>query len=886
LKKLTTLILTLFLITISNYCTFADDTSYEVSLQTAKTLDYDDQYYYTSANVIEPGQDFYLFFCINDPTEVSGYNFKLYYNTNLVELVKDDGTGSLIPLNVGDSPVSFSSLFPSTSYIDKKNTFDLETGEITYSVALSSGAVFPTKNEDPYYRLASMHFRAKQINAVDSQATFFMETDKFKGEVALHNKVGLSVAYSINITKIINIHSFMPVLPFPPIATYEYNFEKNKWYLTLTKEDDPSVKIWYTTTLGGSPVEYTIPILLDEAAIIYSYTQRIRGSTTAGSATITFSTPTVAANPPPGRYDTAPESISLYSEPGGYDVYYTIDNTVTDTANFTKYSSSTPITFPSNSNDLTIKTILGKNGDLIGSNFKTLNYSIRPNAPVANPNGGPHTSSVAVEFREIDQLTKGCRIYYTLDGTTDPVPPASDEIAPIPPTIKYDGISPINITSSCTLKAIAVKDNRQSDVSQFTYTINPPSSGGGGGGGGGSTIIYKYISVEKILSELKYKVIDGKAVYEIPNIEGKLSGDYIITTDAPQDEIEIKFTLQHIIDGAKGLKKIIINTKTDSFILPFYNIDYPLAVEASKGIKPIDVPVTLTYSRKDGESSLIDNANLIKDSIFYSYKLTSFIDKVAFPMKYLVGYAQYIMPMTEVPSGKIPLGVAMNGNIIQTPLYLDRTTAGKESVVLRALSDHPVCIVYGDKRTYTDIDGNWSQKSIERLSTMRIVNGRPEGFTPDTNITRAELSAMISRAMGAVMKDTVATAFSDLDKTHWSYYEANNAQKWGLIHGYPDFTFKPEQSVTRLETIQMIANALSYTNRDAFVNTTEAGKYLSKIKDSEDIESWAVPSVVMVLKYEIIKGYEDGSLRPNSPITRAETVTLIGRLLENFKLIN
>ncbi len=878
MKKLTILILTLFLIAISNYCTFADGTSYEVSLQTAKTLNYDDQYYYTTANVVQPLQDFYLFFCINDPTEVSGYNFKLYYDTNLVELVKDDGTGSLISLNAVDKPVSFSSLFPSTSYIDKMNTFDLGTGEINYSVGLSSGAVFPTKNEDPYYRLASMHFRVKQTNGVDRQATFFLETDKFKGEVALNNKVGLSVAYSINITKIINIHSFIPVLPFPPIATYEYNFAENKWYLTLTKEDDPTVKIWYTKTLGGSPIEYTIPISLDEAAIIYSYTQRIRGTTTAESATITFSTPSVAANPPPGRYDTAPESIRLYSEPGGYDVYYTIDNTVTapaDITKLTKFDLSAPITFPANSNDLTIKTILGKNGVLIGSNFKTLNYSIRPNKPVANPNGGTHTSSVAVVFREIDQLTKGCTIYYTLDGST-----------PTTASALFDGVSPINITSTLTLKAIAVKDNRQSDVSQFTYTINPPSSGGGGGGGGGSTIVYKYISVEKILSELKYKVIDGKAVYEIPNIEGELSGDYIITTDATQAEIEIKFTLQHIIDGAKGLKKLIINTKTDSFILPFYNIDYPLAVEASKGIKPIDVPVTLTYSRKDGESSLIDNANLTKDSIFYSYKLTSFIDKVAFSMKYLVGYAQYIMLAPEVPSGKTPLGIAMNGNIIQTPMYLDKTTAGKESVVLRTLSDHPVCIVYGDKRTYTDIDGNWSQKSIERLSTMRIVNGRPEGFTPDTNITRAELSAMISRAMGAVMKDTVATAFSDLDKTHWSYYEANNAQKWNLIHGYPDFTFKPEQSVTRLETIQMIANALSYTNRDALVNTTEAGKYLLGITDAEEIESWAVPSVVMALKYGIIRGYEDGSLRPNSPITRAETVTLIGRLLENFKLIN
>ena len=885
MKKLIILIIILSLTNISNYSAFANDSSIVVSLQTAKTLTYDANHYYEMADVVESGQDFYLFFCINNPLELSGYRLKLYYDKSFVELVKTvniNGTNVLTPMNDGEAPIIYNDLF-TESHFEDPNTCSTEKlsdgtdgskGIIDYYLTLSGNAtVFPTKPESPY-RLASMHFRVKQT-ATEGQALFSLETDKFNNGVALYNKYGTPLANSVSATKIINIHNSLPTVPIPPIATYNYNTTDNKWYLTLTKEDDTTVKIWYTTTLGGAPIEYIGPIPLDEATIIYSHTQRTRGTTTADSTSITFSTPSVAANPPPGGYDGDPGNISLYSVPGGYDVYYNTDDSVGEPPNMatlTKFDASVPITLPAGKSTLAIKTVLGKNGVLLGNSFKTLNYNIRPNAPVANPNGGSHVSSVAVT---LSTTTSGCAIYYTLNGST---PTTASSI--------YDGVSPINITSTSTLKAIAVKDNKVSDVSQFTYTINPPSSGGGGGGGGGSTIIYKYISVEKILSELKYKVIDGKAVYEIPNIEGELSGDYIITTDAPQDEIEIKFTLQHIIDGAKGLKKLIINTKTDSFILPFYNIDYPLAVEACKGIKPIDVPVTLTYSRKDGESSLIDNANLIKDSKFYSYKLTSFIDKVAFPMKYLVGYAQYNMPMTEVPSGKTPLGVAMNGNIIQTPLYFDKATVGKESVVLRTLSDHPVCIVYGDKRTYTDIDGNWSQKSIERLSTMRIVNGRPEGFTPDTYITRAELSAMISRALGAVMKDTVATAFSDLDKTHWSYYEANNAQKWNLIHGYPDFTFKPEQSVTRLETIQMIANALSYTNRDAFVNTTEAGKYLSGIKDAEDIESWAVPSVVMVLKYGIIKGYEDGSLRPNSPITRAETVTLIGRLLENFKLIN
>lgn len=875
---------------ITSYHVSAED-SFSVSLQTSKTFNYDSAYYYALADVVKPGDDFYLFFCIEDfkdyqtvspAKNISGYTFKLYYDTSAVELVKDDGTGtgSLIPMVDTDDPVNVTGLFNGLSFQTKPtNTSDTSNGVIEYYTSILGGGVFPTKaDEVPYYRLASMHFKVKS-SATKEQAQFSLETDKYKNGTLLYGSEGQSFAYSATATKTINIHTYASTL-LPPIGTYKY--ENNKWYLTLKNATDEIVPIWYTTNISDVPTEYTDRIPLDTVSAIYAYTKRIIGNNTENSIAVTFATPTVGANPPPGVYDTAPGNIILYSiPPDGYDVYYTTDNSP-----FIKFDPLLPIRFPTDGSVLTIQTKLGIiGGGPIDSTLKMLTYSIHPKKPVANPIGGSFTSSVAVRFIESEQTTKGCTIYYTLDGTTDPVPPQSDETPPTPPTMKFDG-SPINITSTSTLRAIAVKDGKESPPAPFTYTIIPPSSGGGGGGGGGTTTVYKYISIEKLLTELKYKVIDGKAVYTIPNIEGDLSGDYAITTDATQDEIEIKFTLQNIIDGARGLKKFIITTKTDTFILPFYNIDYPLAVKACNGINPKDVPVTLTYSRKTGESSLIDNADLTKDSKFYSYTLTSYIDKVAFPMRYLVGYAQYILPVPKVPSEKTLLGAAINGNIIQTPLYMDKTIAGKESVTLRTLSDHPVCMVYGDKRTYSDIEGDWSQKNIERLATLRIVNGRPEGFTPETFITRAELSAMISRALGAVMKDTVATPFKDLDKIHWSYYEANNAQNWNLIQGYPDFTFKPEQQVTRLETIQMIANAIKYTNRDAFVNTTEAGKYLSGIIDAESIESWAIPSVVMTLKYEIIKGYEDGSIRPNNPITRAETVTLIKRLLENFKLIN
>ncbi|ANY65641.1 hypothetical protein BBD42_03560 [Paenibacillus sp. BIHB 4019] len=111
--------------------------------------------------------------------------------------------------------------------------------------------------------------------------------------------------------------------------------------------------------------------------------------------------------------------------------------------------------------------------------------------------------------------------------------------------------------------------------------------------------------------------------------------------------------------------------------------------------------------------------------------------------------------------------------------------------------------------------------------------------------------------------------FSDING-HWAEEAIKQAVQGGIINGYPDGTFKPNHTVTRAEFVVMLMNALK---------PKTVGGELSFI-DAENIGTWAREAVAKAVQEGIIKGYEDGSFRPNTEITRAEMVDMISNALK------
>ncbi len=109
--------------------------------------------------------------------------------------------------------------------------------------------------------------------------------------------------------------------------------------------------------------------------------------------------------------------------------------------------------------------------------------------------------------------------------------------------------------------------------------------------------------------------------------------------------------------------------------------------------------------------------------------------------------------------------------------------------------------------------------------------------------------------------------FQDI-KNHWAKEYIQYLKERKIITGYEDHTFRPEKIITRGEFFKIFCRALSFIPID------------TKIAYTEDIPPWVYEEVKTLQAYGVIKGYEDGTLRIEDSMTKAEGVAMIGRILE------
>ena len=172
---------------------------------------------------------------------------------------------------------------------------------------------------------------------------------------------------------------------------------------------------------------------------------------------------------------------------------------------------------------------------------------------------------------------------------------------------------------------------------------------------------------------------------------------------------------------------------------------------------------------------------------------------------------------------------------------------------------------------FSDIVNHWARNDIEEMAAKGIVFGVDDNrFEPDRPVTRAEFAAIISRGLNI---STGSGEFKDVASTDWfsqSVYAAANA---GLIVGYDGY-FRPDDLITREEMAVIIAKAYAYRGK------TAGGGGVDKFIDKGDISQWAYGYVDAVTTEGLVFGKTVDTFVPKDIATRAETTSLIKRLLE------
>jgi len=164
----------------------------------------------------------------------------------------------------------------------------------------------------------------------------------------------------------------------------------------------------------------------------------------------------------------------------------------------------------------------------------------------------------------------------------------------------------------------------------------------------------------------------------------------------------------------------------------------------------------------------------------------------------------------------------------------------------------------------TDIANHWAKEEIQYLLSKGIVSGYGDGsFRPDKEITRAEFVKIVNGIFG--YQELGQVNFTDVKETDWFYNEIAKAVKAGYISGYGDGTMRPNNLITRQEAAKIIG----------MVYDLEETESTDSFVDASQIGNWAIGYVNALREKGYISGYEDGTFRPNRPITRAEAVKII-----------
>ncbi len=174
---------------------------------------------------------------------------------------------------------------------------------------------------------------------------------------------------------------------------------------------------------------------------------------------------------------------------------------------------------------------------------------------------------------------------------------------------------------------------------------------------------------------------------------------------------------------------------------------------------------------------------------------------------------------------------------------------------------------------FKDLNGyDWALDAIDKLVTKGIVSGTSATtFEPEKSVTRAEFAKLVVASFGLTLNSDKVISFSDVNQSEWYKQYVDIAVSNGIVTGYENNTFRPDNTITREEMCVMLARALkSYELED---------KESRIFADANKVSDWATDAVALLSSHGIINGKGNDMFAPLDNASRAESAVTISRIL-------
>ena len=239
----------------------------------------------------------------------------------------------------------------------------------------------------------------------------------------------------------------------------------------------------------------------------------------------------------------------------------------------------------------------------------------------------------------------------------------------------------------------------------------------------------------------------------------------------------------------------------------------------------------------------------------------------------------------DVDPSKITTGVVVepDGSVRHVPTKV-RQNNGRYEAQINSLTNSTYAVVWHPLQ-FDDVTNHWGKDAVNDMGSRMIVEGVGNGnFNPDRAVTRAEFAAIVVRGLG-LRPESGDTPFSDVQTTDWYNGAIRTAHAYGLINGFADGTFHPEETITREQAMVILAKAMTITGLKDNLNAEPLDTTFQSFQDESTVSSWARSSAVDSVKSGLVQGRSQSLLAPKGKITRAEIATIMQRLLQKSDLI-
>ena len=334
-----------------------------------------------------------------------------------------------------------------------------------------------------------------------------------------------------------------------------------------------------------------------------------------------------------------------------------------------------------------------------------------------------------------------------------------------------------------------------------------------------------------------------------------------------------------------------IKTGNVTYTLPVSQINIDRVAEqfgAQTNLKDITVNVTIADSSNDTAQIVQDIADKNHYQVVVKpveFEITCISETKSVEVFKFNSYVERTIAIPDgVDPSKVTTAVVVNkdGTFSHVPTTIV-SIDGKYYSKINSLTNSTYTLIW-NPITFKDVENHWAKSYINDVGSRLIDSGVGDGnFAPNSAITRAEFASMIVNALG--LKGTnFPDKFSDVKKGDPYYYYIYTAYEYGILSGYSNGKFGTNDLITREQAMTMLANAIKIAGMDVSVSQEDIADQLKLFKDSGNISLYAKEEAAICIKNGIIGGNE-GNITPKNSFTRAESATVVIKLLKKAKLI-